>query len=177
MKRYNEHDLEKVLSGDVLYMAIEKSGSEQLNQQSCDCNRLMIVMADKILGVEHEEHGEDGTIGFERISSFSKEIYSLRISAPSDGIFRFVKVFYQEDGAVDGIKYRFGDRYLFIFASEYNLIVTKSIMDLTEEDDTPVPIYDPSILFDNVLLSSGYNLDQKRHETSTIVYINLDYYS
>lgn len=67
MKRYNEHDLEKVLSGDVLYMAIEKSGSEQLNQQSCDCNRLMIVMADKILGVEHEEHGEDGTIGFERI--------------------------------------------------------------------------------------------------------------
>ena len=108
---------------------------------------------------------------------FSKEIYSLRISAPSDGIFRFVKVFYQENGAVDGIKYRFGDRYLFIFASEYNLIVTKSIMDLTEEDDTPVPIYDPSILFDNVLLSSGYNLDQKRHETSTIVYINLDYYS
>ena len=93
MKRYNEHDLEKVLSGDVLYMAIEKSGSEQLNQQSCDCNRLMIVKADKILGVEHEEHGEDGTIGFERISSFSKEIYSLRISAPSDGIFRFVKVF------------------------------------------------------------------------------------
>lgn len=83
------------------------------------------------------------------ISSFSKEIYSLRISAPSDGIFRFVKVFYQENGAVDGIKYRFGDRYLFIFASEYNLIVTKSIMDLTEEDDTPVPIYDPSILFDN----------------------------
>lgn len=30
MKRYNEHDLEKVLSGDVLYMAIEKSGSALL---------------------------------------------------------------------------------------------------------------------------------------------------
>ena len=148
MKQYNQPDLEKTLSGDVLYVAVEKSGTEQFNQQSCDCNRLMIVMADKILSVEHEEHGEDGTIGFERVSSFSKELYSLRISAPSEGAFRFVKVFYQEDGAVDGIKYRFGDRYFFIFASEYNLIVTKSIMDLTEEDDTPVPIYDPSILFD-----------------------------
>ena len=40
MKRYNEPDLEKVLSGDVLYMAIEKSGSEQLNQQN---NYLFIV--------------------------------------------------------------------------------------------------------------------------------------
>ncbi len=30
MKRYNETDLEKVLSGNVLYMAIEKSSSEQL---------------------------------------------------------------------------------------------------------------------------------------------------
>ena len=59
MKRYNEPDLEKVLSGDVLYMAIEKSGSEQLNQQSCDCNRLMIVMADKILSVEHQKQYDD----------------------------------------------------------------------------------------------------------------------
>ena len=81
MKQYYQPDLEKALSGDVLYVAVEKSGSEQFNQQSCDCNRLMIVMADKILSVEHEEHGEDGTIGFERVSSFSKELYSLRISA------------------------------------------------------------------------------------------------
>ncbi len=81
MKQYYQPDLEKALSGDVLYVAVEKSGSEQLNRQSCDCNRLMIVMADKILSVEHEEHGEDGTIGFERVSSFSKELYSLRISA------------------------------------------------------------------------------------------------
>lgn len=47
MKRYYRPDLEKTLSGDVLYVAVEKNGSEQLNQQSCDCNRLMIVIPER----------------------------------------------------------------------------------------------------------------------------------
>ncbi len=143
------YDLDKTLAGDVLYLAIEGKGADQINQQSCDCNQLIIVMKDHILSLEHQKHGELGAIGIKKITSFSKDTYNLQVVAQSDKPFRFVKVLYHDDRTIDGIKYRYGDRYLFIFSSEYNLIITKSIMDLTEEDDTPIPESDPSVLFEN----------------------------
>lgn len=73
--------------------------------------------------------------------------YDLRIASPSDGLFRFMKVVYHEDGTLDAIKYRYGNRYLFIFADEYNLIVTKSINDLTNDEDGTI-LDDQSILFE-----------------------------
>ncbi len=141
-------DLEKSLAGEVAYMAIAQEDADQINRQSCDCFEVVIVMRDRILLAEHEHHGEDGAIGFDKISNFNENRYGLRVVAPPNGIFKFVKVLYSEDGSVDGIKYLFGDHYVFIFASEYNLIVTKSVVDLFEEDDTPIPVSDPSILFD-----------------------------
>ena len=59
-----------------------------------------------------------------------------------------MKVLYGEDGALDGIKFRFGDRYLFIFADEHNLIVTKSVVDLSFEDVPAVPWNEDSVLFE-----------------------------
>lgn len=47
------------------------------------------------------------------------------------------------------IKFRYGERYLYIF-SGFELIVTKSIPDLMEEDDAPLPEVDDSSLFDNL---------------------------
>ena len=141
-------DPEKYLSGEVMYMAIDKDDADQINQQSCDCTQVVIVMRDRILLLVHEPNGEDGAIEFERLSAFNQERFCLRISAPQNGPFEFVKVLFAENGEIDGIKYRYGDNYVFISPSEYNLIVTKSVVDLFEEDDTPIPDVDPSILFD-----------------------------
>ncbi len=141
-------DLEKSLAGEVLYMAIEGEDAEQFNQQSCDCGEVLIVMKDRILTAEHENFGEGGEIGFDELMGFSEEIYNLRIIPAQGQKFEFVKVRYAEDGSVDGVKYRFGDRYVFIFASEHDLIVTKSVIDLFEEEDTPIPVSDPSVLFE-----------------------------
>ena len=141
-------ELDKLLAGNVLYMAIAKDGSEQYNQQSCDCREVIIVMEDRVLLAVHEKHGEFGTIRLDTIPDYDGEKYNMRINAPSAGPFTFIKVLYQEDGAIDAIKYRYDDRYLFIFSGEYNLVVTKSIPDLTEEYDTPIPDIEDSILFD-----------------------------
>ncbi len=129
-------------------MAIAKDGSEQYNQQSCDCQDVIIVMEDRILLAGHEKHGEFGTIKLETIPDYNGEKHDLRINAPSAGPFTFIKVLYQDDGALDAIKYRYADRYLFIFADEYNLIVTKSIPDLTGEDDSAIPDVEDSVLFE-----------------------------
>lgn len=141
-------DLDKALAGEVLYIAIPEEDSEQLNQQSCDCYELVIVMRDRILWATHEENGESGAIGLDHLSLFNEELYNLRVNAPPDGPFEFMKVLYGEDGALDGIKFRFGDRYLFIFADEHNLIVTKSVVDLSFEDVPAVPWNEDSVLFE-----------------------------
>ena len=141
-------DFDKILAGKVLFMAIAKEDAEQFNQQSCDCTEVLIVMSDCVLLAKHVPNGEDGAISFAKLSFFDEEKYKLRVAAPLNGSFEFVKILYTEDGAVDGVKYHFGNRYVFIFASEYNLIVTKSVVDLFEEDDTPIPKRDSSILFE-----------------------------
>ena len=141
-------DLDKNLAGEVLYMAIAKDDAYQFNQQSCDCQEVIIAMQDQIFVATHESNGELGAIGLDRINGFNGDRYSLRITPPADGSFSFVKVLYHDNGAVDCIKYHYGDRYLFIFSSEDNLIVTKSLPDLTEEDDTPIPQFEDSVLFE-----------------------------
>ena len=140
-------DLVGNLSGKVLYMDISHEDLEQYNRQSCECYTVMIVYEDRIIEAEHTENGENGAISVNTIGLYNQEMYDLRINAPADGNFELLKILYAEDGTVDGLKYRYGDRYLFVFASEHNLIVTKSLCDLTEEDDTPVPETEDSVLF------------------------------
>ena len=38
---------------------------------------------------------------------------------------------------------------MLIFSSWCNLIVTKSLIDLSGEEDAPIPAWDSSVLFDN----------------------------
>ena len=142
-------DLKKNLAGKVLYMAIAKNDADQYNPQSCDCTEVIIVMDDRILIAEHEKDGETGAISFDTLSDFNGEMRRLRVTAPSDGTFEFMSVQYSDDGSLDGAKYRYGDCYVFIFADEYNLIVTKSREDLFfEDDDASGSEQEPPVLFD-----------------------------
>ena len=140
--------LESILNGEVYTIAIDNSFAEQYNPQSCDCDRCVIVMKDRVFLAVAEKKDEGGAISLKEIPTFDKELFSLRIEPKPGKDIRFVKLLCHPDGTIDAIKYRFGNDYLFIFASEYNLIITKSICDLTEEDDMPIPEADPSVLFE-----------------------------
>ena len=51
-----------------------------------------------------------------------------------------------EDGEPEALKYRCGDRYIFVTACEDWLIVSLMLFDVFEEDDTPIPGCDDSEL-------------------------------
>ena len=143
-------DLEKRLSGELRYMAIRSSDATQYNRQSCDCSSVALVYKDYILLAQRtEDEKDEPPIRIWEIVDYDIVEYDCRILPPSEGKIKFVKVAYYPDGSVDAIKFRYGERYLYIF-SGFELIVTKSIMDLMEEDDTPMPEVDDSSLFDNL---------------------------
>lgn len=136
-------DLEKHLAGTVRYMAIERDGAECLNAQSCDCYELIVVTEKGMICMRSVSAVE---IGFDELTSFSSEDYSLKILPPKNGDWKFLGAKYNDAGLTYAIKYQYGDRFLFIFASQHNLIVTKAIVDLLDSDD--IPERDDSILFE-----------------------------
>lgn len=142
--------LENRLSGELQYLAIRSSDATQYNKQSCDCSSVALVYKDYILLALRTENGEDATpVRIAETVDYDIAEYDCRILPPPEGTIDFIKVAYFHDGSIDAIKFRYGERYLFIF-SGFELIVTKSIPDLMEEDDTPLPEVDDSSLFDNL---------------------------
>ena len=143
-------ELENRLSGELQYMAIRSSDATQYNRQSCDCTSVALVYKDYILLAQRTENGEDEPpIRICEVADCDIAEYDCRILPPSEGTIKFIKVAYYPDGSVDAIKFHYGERYLYIF-SGFELIVTKSIPDLMEEDDTPLPEVEDSSLFDNL---------------------------
>lgn len=143
-------ELEARLADEVLYWAIQSADAWQLNAQSCDCTEVLLVMQNSVLLAKKSSGGdeEDGCIRFYECPSFDETAFDLRIFPSENSKITFVKICYYPDGTVDSVKYRYGERYLYLF-SGCELIVTKSIPDLLEEDDTPLPDVDTSVLFDN----------------------------
>ena len=143
-------ELENRLSGELQYLAIRSSDVTQYNRQSCDCSSVALVYRDYILLVQRTENGEDEPpVRIAEIVDFDISEYGCHILPPPEGTIDFIKVAYFQDGTVEAIKFRYGERYLYIF-SGFELIVTKSIPDLMEEDDAPLPEVDDSFLFDNL---------------------------
>ena len=87
---------------------------------------------------EHREHIEDGAISIICIDSFDKSLFSRKVVLDNEFFITDKKLF-KEDGSLDAVRFKFKDVYLFIFASEYNLILTKSKWDLFEDQPTPFP--------------------------------------
>ena len=139
-------NLEFALNRSVQFIAIAKEGAECLNAQSCDCDKLIVVTDEDIIWMKSDSFGGMPIIGFDTLISFNPEVYSLIISPPKAGEWTLLRIEKNDRGDVISIKYQYGDRFLFIFASQYNLIVTKSVVDLLDSED--VPDVDDSILFE-----------------------------
>ena len=86
-------------------------------------------------------------LDIKNVSSFDSAAFSLKHTPSRDVHISFVSAEFNENG-VEGLKFRYCDRYLFFFANEDGgLIITISQYDLFEEDDTPIPDNDDSNLY------------------------------
>ncbi len=100
--------------------------------ESIDCDKLLVKNDNGFWLISHMQRQKSGKIEIYRIdlsdiSRFPKRIYF------SEESFFFDKLMRYENGDIEGIRLRSDDCYLFIFADEYNLIVTRSEEDLFAE--------------------------------------------
>ena len=139
------NDLQQIFSReiqDVLFL--NNDSFWKVNSQSCDCDSALIKMkdCDALIYLECE----DGVLVLKEVQSFDLDTFNLKHTPPEDTHISFVSAQFNEKG-IEGLKFKYGDRYIFFFAEEDWLIITISRCDIFEEDDTPIPDYDDSNLF------------------------------
>jgi hypothetical protein len=122
---------------------------ELMNPQSADVQDVIIKTKSRLLYLRYHNIDLDldiSSILIGEIEGFDENQYRPCIFSTEDEPIRFVKLFYDED-ELDGLKFTIGDRYLFIFSAMWNLIVTKSFVDMVDPDDRLMPEVDDSLLF------------------------------
>lgn len=124
-------ELEKVLA-NIKNIYISNKECYQHNVQSCDCMELVIDTGEKMISAMHREFGEDGRIELEEIFEYNKELYKYKMLI-HDEQFKLERIAYFDNGFIDALKFRYDDVFLFVFALEDNLVLTKSKYDLLDE--------------------------------------------
>ena len=124
-------ELEKILK-NIKNIYISSRECCQYNAQSCDCMELIIETGEKMISAVHREFGEDGCIELMEISQYNKEEYKYKLSM-CDETYRLERIAYFDNGFIDAIKFKCENVFLFIFALEDNLVLTKSKYDLLDE--------------------------------------------
>ena len=79
------------LNNEVRFIAVDKTGAEQYNAQSCDCDRCVIVMKERLILAEAKMNGGDGMVSLKEILFFDEELFSLRIEPKQEKRIGFVK--------------------------------------------------------------------------------------
>ncbi|MBR3741900.1 MAG: hypothetical protein IKN04_15845 [Clostridia bacterium] len=135
-------DAEKYLSHDVLYLTISSKDGICLNFQSCDCNEVILCSDQAFLLAKHEkiecfdEDDGPGRISLYTIENYQPDYFDWKDTPPPNEIIRLKKIHYDDNGLLKEIKFLYADRYLYIFSSDENLIVTKSRNELFDDEWT-----------------------------------------
>ena len=132
---YNESILKNISKIDAVF--ISNQYCEMLNEQSCDCNELIIKNGEMLTLLTLETIGDENCINFQEINEIDKDNYIYEVDF-TDESFEYDKELLLENGQVEGIRFIFKDVHLFVFALENNLVLTKSKYDLFNEKDTEV---------------------------------------
>lgn len=143
------------LKSGVEHISVSKDGAMPMTYQSCDFYKGIIQTKDAIIAVHHQPAGnEEGTFVFAHISAFTQKAYPWIVRSTPEEPIVFLNRILPDEGLMEGIRFRYGMRYLFIFASEKNLILTKSIIDLeTLIPVSEMPHVDDSVLFNDIYQS------------------------
>ena len=122
--------LEKITSIKDIYISSEEFC--KVNAQSCDCLDLIIDTGESMVSVEYFKGGNYWSINLHEITEINKDEYKYKVVMDSE-VFKLKKINYSNDGFIEALKYKCDDVFLFIFADEYNLILTKSKCDLLDD--------------------------------------------
>ena len=137
----------------IIAGAAEMKGDPFFTQERPGLNeKIFRLVKFRTMTNERDANGEllpdEDEIAVRCVKSYDEERFCHIVRPKQGETIRFVKLNHYPNGHVQEIKYKFGDGYLFLFADEHDLILTKSVCDLFEEDDTPIPVRDPSVLFE-----------------------------
>ena len=116
-----------------------------MNDQSCDCEEIIIKSNDNYVRIRSEAIGEDGHIVFDQCLSIKENDYPYEVCLEGS-IFRFDKFSHLENGMIEGIRFVADGVFLFIFALKNNLVVTMSKYDLFEEIEMDFPEQEAEIV-------------------------------
>ncbi len=116
-------ELEKKLT-EIKNMYISSCDYWHITSQSCDCQKIIVDTGDRLILFKHTKFEDTGCITFDEISDFDKEEFIYKVDF-DDETFKFNGVEHLDNGFIDGIEF-VNDAFLYIFSSEYNLILSKS---------------------------------------------------
>lgn len=122
--------LEKITSIKEIYISSEEFC--KVNAQSCDCLDLIIDTGEYMVSVEYFMDGDHWWMNLYEITEFKKDEYKYKVVMNGE-VFKLEKINRDHDGLINALKFKYNDVFLFIFADEYNLILTKSKCDLLDE--------------------------------------------
>ena len=128
---------EELLSNiDSLYMS--DKFFELISQSSCDCDEIVIRNGDDCILLTSHPLGEDGYLKFDLLSNYDEDRFIYEVDMGSEH-YRFDKFCFLDNELIEGIRFRSGNIFLFVFALEHNLVLTKSKYDIFEELETDLP--------------------------------------
>ena len=122
---------------DELY--ISDKFCDQVTRQSCDCEEILIKSGDSFYLVSHQFKDDDGYIEIKSIDDFNLKDFAYKVQL-GDATYKFDKIQTFDNGDIDGIRFRSENVFMFIFALEYNLVLTLSTYDLFDEMETELPL-------------------------------------
>ena len=122
---------------DELY--ISDKFFDMVTAQSCDCQEILIKSGNSTYLISHRVKGSDGCIEIKCVDDFNPKDFTYTVQL-GDATFKFEKILTLDNGCIDGIRFRSEKSFLFIFALEYNLVLTQTNYNLFVEIDTDIPM-------------------------------------
>ena len=121
---------------DELY--ISDKFCDQVTRQSCDCEEILLKSGESSYLISHRIKDGDGYIEIKSTDDFNLEDFTYKVHL-GEATYKFDKIQTLDNGLIDGIRFRSEKSFLFVFALEYNLVLTQTTYDLFDEIDTDFP--------------------------------------
>ena len=128
--------VELLFNIDSIY--ISEKFFEMVTEQSCDCDQIVIKNGEKSILLTSHTSGEDGYIEIDTVADYEQSRFPYEVDISKEN-FKFDKFCFLENGLIEGIRFCADGVFLFVFASEHNLVLTKSRYDLFEEIEMLLP--------------------------------------
>lgn len=135
--------IESYVNTPISRMHIDGRWHIAMTNQSSDCDAIAVEMGDEYFSFVHIPGGENGDIAIASITAEEFKEYCIKVDL-SGGTYRLKKVVY-EDGYLDMVVFQSEKDHVHICSSDHNLIINKSIYDLSE---LSYVYTDPSVLLE-----------------------------